>query len=218
MRARFESLFDALRAHPDIVVMHAELLAPASEESLDRLASWAGGELGPDARALYAACDGVQLRWQWKMSPHRSERAAPIELGRIDWGSSLDDTNVALNNDGLLLLPPIATILARDWSEVISDIGLEIDGEELSDSEANAALRVFDWSSSFYLPAWLKTSGTPVRIGTDHGADWGDEAISAASYLDRIFAYAAIPRPRMKPGGVKPFATIHEALAWLDQG
>jgi hypothetical protein len=181
-KSELEQIIRDLQATPEVVLLSAELGPPASPTELEALRGWFGCPV-PEIEALYAEVNGVQLRWMAARSPRYVGSEASFVQGAVPWTYALYSTVENKNEDGVLILPPIATLLAQDWSEELEEChNLVVNGEEIDAEEARAHLLPFDWSGFYQRPAWVRETAQ-VAVGTDHGIDWCDEHVSFDEHL-----------------------------------
>jgi hypothetical protein len=172
IRSQLEAMIAALEAEKDIVVLHAELGAKPNSDDLEALAEWFGGEIPAQFASLYTETNGIQLRWMSKHSARYTAAPDSFVRGPVAWGYARHDSSQNKHEDGVVIIPPVAELLAFDRANQFDGVEIDIDGEHVTDEEQLAeSVLPFDWSSFYYLPSVFKFDGK-VRVGSDHGIDF----------------------------------------------
>ena len=112
-RERFEALVAELRAHPDLIVVTAEVLAPPSDELL---AQAAADGLPAELLEVYRETDGLSLEWEhrdpaWRdFGVYGAVRLRPLEevleaddaWSPLDWPDEVGEFYAGLSEDGTI--------------------------------------------------------------------------------------------------------------------
>lgn len=188
MRHVFTTLIEELRNTPDIVVLGAELGEPASAESLARLEAWFGGSVPDDIRAFYAEVGSVQIRWMTAKSPRYVGHESDYMLGAVPWTYAIFEGIENKKEDGVIVLPPLDVVLAREWEDHMDGVDIWIDGETdegpmVEEGSFDRSVRIFDFSSFYDWAGFFRATGR-VGVGTDYGIDWAGDRTAFRAHLD----------------------------------
>jgi hypothetical protein len=173
---------------------------PAKEADLAAVEKHLGGPLPPAIRSLYAAADGLQLRWIHVRHPEFSHPQAQIKKQKLTDYDILGGNTI---EHGLVnLLPVRYTFKDADWKgcfwfeHMEQDPPVEFDGKDIPSLDFHRSLRPFDLHYFYDIVAMLVPSPRgdfPVLWGTDHGVDWEDSCEekkhpSFEDYLETVLA------------------------------
>jgi hypothetical protein len=124
--------------------------------------------------------------------------AAPDSFvgGPVAWGYARHDSSQNKHEDGVVIIPPVAELLAFDRVNQFDGVEIDIDGEHVTDEEQLAeSVLPFDWSSFYYLPSVFKFDGK-VRVGSDHGIDFDGPVRTVEEYFDDLVKNFGVVSPR----------------------
>ena len=172
---------------------------PATEAQLAAAEAALGVPLDPALRALYAQCNGLQLRYDSSFSASSAEvpKAEPQKLApeKRSWGDVGTSIGKLGNGTGgvVSILPLDELVRSRSFGADPSEgrgRTVQLGKRKVDLERFRENLYVFDFWYDFYpvaLHVDRERGAYEIVIGDDHGAVWDDPDVeSVETYLERV--------------------------------